>query len=131
MMYPKFRTSVVRCIQRIWLLLLLLTALTGPRATQGQTTSGITTGAVTTLPNNVITGKKVGDSVYLPTSQLVRPSGRNKMITGRPVELAIDSARRKIAVLNSQEIDILDSQTDQLLATTIKTRATSYGGIAT
>src|SRR5258708_1515374 len=107
MMYPKFRASVVRCIQRIWLLLLLLTALTGPRATQGRTTSAITTGAVTTLPNNVITGKKVGDSVYFPPSQLVRPSGRNKMITGRPEELAIDSACHKIAVLNSQEIDIL------------------------
>jgi hypothetical protein len=72
-----------------------------------------------------VTGRKTAGSVLLPSSQLLRLWGRKTMIPGRPVDIAIDSTHRKIAVLNEEHIDIFDSKTDAVLGT-VKTRTTSY-----
>jgi YVTN family beta-propeller protein len=84
---------------------------------------------VPVLSNRIFTGRKTGDTVLLSTSQLLRPWGRQTMVPGRPVDMATDSARRRIAVLNEERIDIFDSRTHAILET-VKTRTTSYVGIA-
>jgi hypothetical protein len=58
-MYPKLCTSLARSAQRMWLLLLLLTALVGSRAAQGQTTFGTITGVAKDTTGAVISGAAV------------------------------------------------------------------------
>jgi YVTN family beta-propeller protein len=70
------------------------------------------------------------DGFYLlPTEQLLRPWGEQAVIKGRPVDLAFDSKKRLLAVLNWRGVLLFDGTSGARLAE-IKTRATSYAGIA-
>lgn len=93
------------------------------------TIAAYTTAIVPVLSNKIITGRKTNDLVYLTTQQLLRPWGQQTLLSGRPVDLAIDSTRHTIAVLNEDRIDIVDSTTGTILSTA-KTHTTSYSGIA-
>ena len=57
-MHLKLSTST-KCAQRMWLLLLLLTALIGARTVQGQTTFGTITGEAKDQTGSVITSAAV------------------------------------------------------------------------
>jgi YVTN family beta-propeller protein len=71
-----------------------------------------------------------GDGSYLlPTSQLLRPAGRRVAIPGRPVDLAIDSRGRLLAVLNNFNLKLIDAPSGAELAT-VRTKSTSWSGIA-
>src|SRR5579864_5128835 len=71
-----------------------------------------------------------GEGFYLlPTNQLLRPWGEQAPIKGRPVDLAFDSHKRVLAVLNWRSVLLLDGASGASLAE-IRSRATSYAGIA-
>lgn len=71
-----------------------------------------------------------GEGFYLlPTSQLLRPWGEQAVIKGRPVDLAFDSHKRLLAVLNWRSVLLRDGTSGASLAD-IRSRATSYTGIA-
>ena len=92
------------------------------------TIAAATPAIVPTLSNKILTGRKKNDLVYLTTQQLLRPWGQKTLVSGRPVDLAIDSTRQKIAVLNEMRIDIVDSKTGAILSTA-QTNTTSYAGV--
>ncbi len=75
------------------------------------------------------TGKQPDASWLVVSNQLVRPWGEQFPIKGRPVDLAFDSQRRLLAVLNSAGVMIVDGSTSIPLYT-FKTKTTSYSGIA-
>lgn len=81
------------------------------------------------LKSNAAIGKQSGGYYLLPTNQLLRPWGEQTLIPGRPVELAYDSAKRVLAVLNWRSVLLLDGSTGTRLAE-IKSRSTSYTGLA-
>jgi len=71
-----------------------------------------------------------GEGFYLlPSSQLLRPWGEQAVIKGRPVDLAFDSHKRLLAVLNWRSVLLRDGTSGASLAD-IRSRATSYAGIA-
>ena len=71
-----------------------------------------------------------GEGFYLlPTSQLLRPWGEQAVIKGRPVDLAFDSHKRLLAVLDWRSVLLRDGTSGASLAD-IRSRATSYAGIA-
>ncbi len=71
-----------------------------------------------------------GEGFYLlPTNQLLRPWGEQAVIKGRPVDLAFDSHKRLLAVLNWRSVMLRDGTSGAPLAD-IRSRATSYAGIA-
>ena len=71
-----------------------------------------------------------GEGFYLlPTNQLLRPWGEQAVIKGRPVDLAFDSHKRLLAVLNWRGVMLRDGVSGAPLAD-IRSRATSYAGIA-
>src|SRR5580692_10736545 len=64
-----------------------------------------------------------GEGFYLlPTSQLLRPWGEQAVIKGRPVDLAFDSHKRLLAVLNWRSVLLRDGTSGALLAD-IRSRA--------
>jgi YVTN family beta-propeller protein len=88
------------------------------------------------LKGTVATGKQP-DGVYLvPTSQMLHPWGEQNMISGRPVDMAFDSGKRMLAVLNTNTVQFFDGSTGTKVAEVptaadaIVKRATSYAGIA-
>ncbi|HMD70300.1 MAG TPA: hypothetical protein VKF41_03100, partial [Bryobacteraceae bacterium] len=81
------------------------------------------------LPNNLLTGRNVNGMVFTVTNQLLRPWGRQALIQGRPVDLAIDADGGKLAVLNSNRVDVFDSLTGQLLGA-MNTGSATYAGVA-
>jgi YVTN family beta-propeller protein len=74
-------------------------------------------------------GKQEGGFYLLPTNQLLQPWGEQAKIKGRPVDAALDSSKRLLAVLNTRDIDIFDASTSTPL-NTIPAGATSYAGLA-
>lgn len=71
-----------------------------------------------------------GEGFYLlPTSQLLRPWGEQAVIKGRPVDLAFDSHKRLLAVLNWRSVLLRDGVSGAPVAE-VRSRATSYAGIA-
>lgn len=71
-----------------------------------------------------------GEGLYLlPTNQLLRPWGEQAAIKGRPVDLAFDSHKRLLAVLNWRSVLLRDGVSGAALAD-IRARPTSYAGIA-
>ena len=74
-------------------------------------------------------GKQSGGFFLLPANQLLRPWGEQTVIPGRPVDMAYDSQRRVLAVLNTRSILLLDGSTGTKVAE-IPARNTSYAGIA-
>jgi YVTN family beta-propeller protein len=81
------------------------------------------------LKSDARIGRQEGGFYLLPTSQLLRPWGEQAVIPGRPVELAYDSSKRLLAVLNWRSVLLRDGSTGTQVAE-IKSRATSYTGLA-
>lgn len=65
----------------------------------------------------------------LSTNQLLQPWGELTAIKGRPVDVAFDSGKRILAVLNSRSIQLLDGSTGVQFGE-VPALATSYTGIA-
>ena len=82
-----------------------------------------------TLKSNVPMGKQAAGIFLVSSNQLLRPWGEQTVIAGRPVDMAFDSERRLLAVLNTRSILLLDGSTGTKVAE-IATRSTSYAGIA-
>jgi YVTN family beta-propeller protein len=74
-------------------------------------------------------GRQPQGFYLLPTNQLLRPWGEQTLIKGRPVDLAFNSTKRLIAVLNTKTVHLIDALSGAELAT-IPARATSYAGVA-
>jgi YVTN family beta-propeller protein len=89
----------------------------------------LTAAVAPTLSNRSISGRENGHGVLVTTSQLLHPWGQLTRIAGRPLDLATDSSRRRLAVLNEERIDIVDTASGSILDT-VKTRTTSYAGVA-
>jgi YVTN family beta-propeller protein len=87
------------------------------------------TGVFPVLKSTVLLGKQRENLYLVSTNQLLRPWGEQTVIAGRPVDMAWDSARRFLAVLNTRGILLLDGSTGTKLAD-IESRTTSYTGIA-
>jgi YVTN family beta-propeller protein len=81
------------------------------------------------LKSNVPMGKQGLGLFLVSSNQLLRPWGEQTTIPGRPVDMAYDSQRRILAVLNTRSILILDGSTGTKVAD-IVTHSTSYTGIA-
>src|SRR5664279_1755093 len=81
------------------------------------------------LKSTVGIGKQPAGFFVLPNNQLLRPWGEQTVIPGRPVDMAYDSQRRILAVLNTKSILFLDGSTGTKVAE-IAARTTSYAGIA-
>jgi YVTN family beta-propeller protein len=87
------------------------------------------TGVFAILKSTVLLGKQPGGFYLVSTSQLINPWGEQTVIPGRPVDMAWDSARRFLAVLNTRGLVLLDGSTGTKIAD-IEARSTSYAGIA-
>jgi YVTN family beta-propeller protein len=86
-------------------------------------------GIFTTLKSTATLGKQ-SDGIYLlPTNQLLRPRAGQTLIAGRPVDLALSSDRRLLAVLNWRGVLLYDAFTVKPLGE-IKSTSTSYTGLA-
>ncbi len=86
-------------------------------------------GVFAVLKSDASIGKQPGGFYLLPTSQLLSPWGEQALIKGRPVDLAFDSGKRILAVLNMRSALLLDGSTGTRIAE-IKARSTSYTGLA-
>jgi hypothetical protein len=69
---------------------------------------GAETGAFQVLKTTVLLGRQAPNLYLVPTNQLLHPWGEQTMISGRPVDMTWDSARRFLAVLNSRGVILLD-----------------------
>src|SRR6266851_8926413 len=86
-------------------------------------------GLFSLLKSNVGIGRQSEGLYLLPTNQLLHPWGEQAVIKGRPVDLAFDSRKHLLAVLNSRSVLLFDATSGAKLAE-IKSRSTSYTGIA-
>src|SRR2546427_26555 len=89
---------------------------------------GQESGLFSVLKSNVHIGRQTEGLYLLPTEQLLRPWGAQMAIKGRPVDLALDSAKRLIAVLNGHSVIVMDAVSGAQLAEN-KAHSTSYTGI--
>jgi YVTN family beta-propeller protein len=83
------------------------------------------------LPSIVSTvkvGQQADGSWLVVTQQVLRPWRQQQFIKGRPVDLAFNGSRSKLAVLNLDGIELIDE--DSGARQSVKTRPTSYCGIA-
>ncbi len=81
------------------------------------------------LKSNAHIGRQPEGFYLLPTNQLLQPWGEQAIIKGRPVDSALDSGKRFLAVLNTRGIDVFDALTSTPLGA-VRTKASSYTGIA-
>ena len=86
-------------------------------------------GVFSILKSDAAIGKQATGAYLLPTNQLLRPWGEQAEIPGRPVDLAFDSSKRLLAVLNWKGVQILDGSTGIQIGE-VKSTSTSYAGIA-
>jgi YVTN family beta-propeller protein len=75
-----------------------------------------------------LVGKQSDSSWLEVTQQVIRPWSQQYFIKGRPVDMAFNSKRSKLAILNVAGIELMDEDTGAVQQ--IKTRTTSYCGIA-
>jgi YVTN family beta-propeller protein len=87
------------------------------------------TGAFSILKSTAALGKQAGGAYLVPTNQMLKPWGEQTVITGRPVDMAFDSQKRVLAVLNTRSILLMDGSTGNKLAE-VPSRSTSYAGVA-
>ena len=73
-------------------------------------------------------GRQESGVYLLPTSQLLHPWGEQAAIMGRPVDVAFDSRKHLLGVLNSKSVLLMDGTSGARLAE-VKGRSTSYTGI--
>ena len=81
------------------------------------------------LKSAVLIGKQEGGFFLLSTSQLLRPWGEMMQLPGRPVDAALDSKKRFLAVLNRRNVHLMDVSSGAQLAL-LPTGSTSYAGVA-
>ncbi len=81
------------------------------------------------LKSAVHIGRQPEGFFVLPTNQLLQPWGEQATLKGRPVDAALDSGKRFLAVLNTRGIDIFDAHATTPLGTA-RTKSSSYAGIA-
>ena len=87
------------------------------------------TAAFSILKSVTALGKQPGGNYLVPTNQLLRPWGEQTIIRGRPVDMAFDSHKRLLAILNTRTIFLADGSTGTKVAE-IAAHQTSYAGIA-
>src|ERR1035441_883734 len=80
------------------------------------------------LSSTVTAGRLAGGMSLVPTQQVLKPWTSERYISGRPVDLAFNSERSQLAVLNMKSIEIIDEKSEK--QTTIETASASYCGIA-
>src|SRR5438445_12343317 len=68
------------------------------------------------LKSTVLMGKQAPGSFLVANNQLLRPWGELTAIPGRPVDMAFDSQRRLLAVLNTRAVLLLDPGTGARIA---------------
>ena len=90
---------------------------------------GKESGVFSILQSNAHVGLQGGGFYLLPTNQLLSPWGEQAAIKGRPVDLAFDSHKRLLAVLDWRSVLLRDGVSGASLAD-VRSRATSYAGIA-
>ncbi len=77
--------------------------------------------------------QKVGDEVegriVVPTNQVLSPLGRQVAFAGRPTDVAMSPDGRWLAVLNRNDVLLLDLETDNIVSR-VAHRGGSYKGIA-
>src|SRR5579859_2408545 len=61
-------------------------------------------------------GKQAAGYFLVPTNQMLQPWGEQTMFAGRPVDMAFDSGKRLIAVLNTRSVTLLDGSTGTQVA---------------
>jgi len=81
------------------------------------------------LKSTALIGKQADGSYLLVTNQSIRPWGEQALISGRPVDLAMDSGKRLLALLNTRAVLLRHASTGVQVAE-VKTRSTSYAGVA-
>jgi YVTN family beta-propeller protein len=87
------------------------------------------TGVFSVLKSTSALGKQASGAYLVPTNQMLQPWGEQTIIPGRPVDMAFDSQKRVLAVLNTRTILLLDGSTGAKLAD-VQAKPTSYAGIA-
>ncbi|HVP45912.1 MAG TPA: hypothetical protein VMT32_04990, partial [Bryobacteraceae bacterium] len=65
-------------------------------------------GIFSILSSEVHAGRQSAGFYLLPTNQLLRPWGEQTPIKGRPVDLAFDSRKHLLGILNSHNVLLLD-----------------------
>jgi YVTN family beta-propeller protein len=80
------------------------------------------------ISSKALIGKQQDGSWLVVTQQVLRPWREQQFIPGRPVDLAFNSTKSKLAILNLAGIELMDE--DSGAHEQIKTRSTSYCGIA-
>ncbi len=91
----------------------------------------VAAGVATVLPgidSKALIGKQPDGSWLVVTQQALRPWRPQRFIKGRPVDLAFDSTKSKLAILNLAGIEVMDEESGA--EQQIKTHTTSYCGIA-
>ena len=81
------------------------------------------------LKTTATLGRQAEGFYLVPTNQVLEPSGEQALMPGRPVDMAFDSGKRLLAVLNWHSVMVLDAATGATLAE-IPSRSTSYAGVA-
>jgi YVTN family beta-propeller protein len=85
------------------------------------------TGLWSRMSSLVRLGKQNDGSVLIATQQILKPWTPEHYIKGRPVDMAYNADKSKLAILNMNGIEVVDEPTGQTLE--IKTQSTSYCGI--
>jgi len=80
------------------------------------------------LSSTAALGRQPEGFYLLPTNQMLRPSGGQITVAGRPVDMAFNSAKRLLAILNWRSLLLTDAAGNKLAE--IPTRSTSYIGVA-
>jgi YVTN family beta-propeller protein len=81
------------------------------------------------LPSRALEGKQAAGFYLVPTHQLIRPWGEQATFPGRPVDMAFNSDKSILAILNTRSVLLRDGATGAEFHE-IKARATSYAGVA-
>ena len=81
------------------------------------------------LSSKALEGKQSAGFYLVPTHQLLRPWGEQATFAGRPVDMAFNSTKSMLAILNTRSVLLRDGATGAPLHE-IKARQTSYAGIA-
>lgn len=82
-----------------------------------------------TLPSQALEGKQAAGFYLVPTHQLIRPWGEQATFPGRPVDMAFNSSKSILAILDTRSVLLRDGATGAEFYE-IKARSTSYAGIA-
>ena len=85
-------------------------------------------GLFTALQTAAALGRHEEGFYLLPTNQVIRPAGDQSMISGRPVDMAFDSQKHLLAILNWRSVLLLDAAGNKVAE--IPSRSTSYLGVA-